>query len=83
MNKSIFLDTTPWNPVKINQRFVEIYRLHLHCRRTSQARNQREAGITASCSAVLLAACFMLVSCLAYSSTLRVEESPKRRLNFT
>jgi hypothetical protein len=41
-------------------------------------RNQHEAGDSQGCKAV---ACFMLVSCFAYSSTLKMERYvlPKRR----
>jgi hypothetical protein len=32
----------PYNPLKVNRYFGETFRLHLHNRRISQARNQRE-----------------------------------------
>jgi hypothetical protein len=59
MKSPIFWDITPCSPLKMNQRFGRTSRLHLQGRRTSQA-NQYEAGT-------------MLVSCLVYSSTLKME----------
>jgi hypothetical protein len=37
-------DITPCSSLKVNRRFGGTYRLHLQCRRISQARNQREVG---------------------------------------
>jgi hypothetical protein len=51
-------EITPCIPLKINRRFGETYCLHRH-----------EAGKQAA----LLAKCFMLISCLAYSSTMMME----------
>jgi hypothetical protein len=41
MKSSIFSDITPYNTIKVNQRFEETYRLHLQGRRVSQALSQR------------------------------------------
>jgi hypothetical protein len=57
-NSYIFWDITPCNPLKVNWRFGGTCRLHLHGRNISQPRNQL---------------CLLLVSCLAYSSTLTME----------
>jgi hypothetical protein len=61
-----FWDITPCNPVEVNRRFGEIHDLHLQGGNVSQRRNQHEAGSK-------LATCFVLVSCLSYSSTLKME----------
>jgi hypothetical protein len=63
---SIFWDITPCSPLKVNRRFGRTCRCHLQVGRMIQGRNKSEAGR-------LLAACFMLVSCLDYSSTLKIE----------
>jgi hypothetical protein len=52
--------------VKVNQCFKGTCCLYLQGWRVFQARNQHEAGL-------LLIACFILVSCLAYSSALKME----------
>jgi hypothetical protein len=54
--RSVFLNVRPCSPVKLNWRFGGTCRFHLQDRRESQTRNH--------------ASSFMLVSCLAYSSTL-------------
>jgi hypothetical protein len=64
LKNSVFWDITPCSPSKINWRFGEICRLHRQSRRISQAIKQRES---------LFATCFTLVSCLSYSSTLKME----------
>jgi hypothetical protein len=56
---------TPYNPRKDSRRFRETCHLHLQDRRINQARNQHETA--------LLAACFTLISCLAYPSLLKTE----------
>jgi hypothetical protein len=61
-----FWNTTPCKPVEVNRCFGETYDLHLQGGNVSQERNQHEEGSK-------LSTCFMLVSCLAYSSTLKVE----------
>jgi hypothetical protein len=40
MKSTIFWDITPCSPLKVKLRFGGTYRLHLHGRRISQARNQ-------------------------------------------
>jgi hypothetical protein len=57
IKSSVFCDITPYSPLKVNRSFWEKCRLHL----------QQVASRT------LLATCFTLVSCLAYSSTLKME----------
>jgi hypothetical protein len=47
---------TPCSPLEVNRRFGGTYRLHLHCRKLSQAER---------------ATCFTLLFFLAYSSTLK------------
>jgi hypothetical protein len=59
---SIFWDITPCSQLKVNRRFGGTYRLSLQSRRICQARNQES-----------LPHVFTLVSCLAYSSTLKME----------
>jgi hypothetical protein len=54
MNSFVFLDITPYSPLKFDRRFGGTCRLYLHSRRNK-------------------ATCFTLVSCLAYSSTLKME----------
>jgi hypothetical protein len=46
MNSSIFWDITRCSPFKVNRHFGGTCCLHLHGRRKSQARNQREASTT-------------------------------------
>jgi hypothetical protein len=48
MKSTIFWDITPYNPLKVNQRFGGTYRLYLQGRRRSRERSQR----------ILLATCF-------------------------
>jgi hypothetical protein len=54
----------PCSLLEVNQHFKGTCHLHLQVQRISQARNQPEAGSKH---------CFMLVSCLAYSSILKME----------
>jgi hypothetical protein len=61
---SIFWDVTPCSPLKVNWHFKRTCHVHLQGWRISQARNQHEEGSKHS---------FMLVSCLAYSLTLKME----------
>jgi hypothetical protein len=58
MKSSIFWDITPCSLLKVNRRFGETCCLHIQCRRISQS---------------LLATGFMLVSCFAYSSILKMK----------
>jgi hypothetical protein len=44
MISSVLWDATPCSLLKVNRRFRELNLLHLQGRRTSQARNQHEAG---------------------------------------
>jgi hypothetical protein len=55
---SVFYDMTPCSPLKVIRSFKEIYRLHFQGRRISQARKQHG----------------LLIPCLAYSSTQKMEE---------
>jgi hypothetical protein len=59
---SIFWDITPCSPLKVNWSFRGTYRFHLQDRRISRARYQWESRWQAK-----------LVSCSAYSSTLKME----------
>jgi hypothetical protein len=76
----IFWDITPCSPLKINGRFGRIYRL-LQGRRISQAGKQHKAD---SRQSTLPAACFMPVSFLVHSSTLKMEgtSSSETSVNF-
>jgi hypothetical protein len=65
MNSTIFWDITTCSPLKVNIRFGRSCRLHLQIRRISQVRNQK----TEFC----LLPAFTLVSCSAFSSTLKME----------
>jgi hypothetical protein len=65
MMSSIFWDITPCNPLKHNQCFGGMCRLHFKDQRIRQARNK--PGISACHIA------FTLVSYLAYSSALKME----------
>jgi hypothetical protein len=62
---TIFWNVMSCNPVEVHLCFGGTYRLLPQGRRVSEARNQHKAGV---CRRLLL------VSCLAYSSTLMVEE---------
>jgi hypothetical protein len=62
MKISIFWNITPCSPSKVNRRFGGTYRLHL-----SGPKNKPRNKPTWS----YLAACFTLVSCLVYPSTLK------------
>jgi hypothetical protein len=42
IKSTIFWDITPCSPLKVSKRFGGTYRPHLHGRRISQARHQRE-----------------------------------------
>jgi hypothetical protein len=69
MKSTVFWDIMPCSPLKVNQRFRGAYHLHLQGRRISRARNQWQA---------------LLVSCVAYSSTLKMEVIcfPKTSVDF-
>jgi hypothetical protein len=64
MTSSIFWDITPCSPKNVTGRYGGTCCIHLQGERISRARNQCKA---------LLATCFTLVSCMAYSSTLKLE----------
>jgi hypothetical protein len=64
MKSSIFWDITLCSPLKVNRRCGGTSRLHLQGPKINQARNQRETCLPPE---------FTLVSCLAYSSTLKME----------
>jgi hypothetical protein len=66
MKNTIFWDITPCSPLKVNQHFGGTYSLQLQGRRISLARNQRGSGWQAKPASTL-------VSCSAYSSTLKME----------
>jgi hypothetical protein len=70
MKSSIFCDIMLCSSLKVNRRFGATCCPHLEGRRISQARKQREAGSKQNCYP--LATWFVLVSCLAYSSTLKM-----------
>jgi hypothetical protein len=80
MKSCIFWDITPCSPFKVNRRFGGTYR-HRQGRRISHARNQRKSRWQAGlCSAGAKnkpnkkpGCTITLVSCLAYSSTLKME----------
>jgi hypothetical protein len=65
MKSSTFWDITPSGQFKVSRRFGETFCLNLQGRRVNQTRKQHEAAP--------LSACFMSVSCLAYSSILKME----------
>lgn len=64
VKNSVCCDITPYTPVEVYWRFGITYCLHLRNLRVSQASNQQT---------VRRAACFFLVTCLAYSFTLKME----------
>jgi hypothetical protein len=74
LKSSVFWDTTRYIPVKINRRFEETCRLYLQDWRLSQARYQDEE--------TFLAACFILVLFLAYSSALKMEATCSSETSF-
>jgi hypothetical protein len=65
----ILWDIPPCIPLKVNRRFKGTCRLHLQDWRIRQARNQNETAA----GTPLLTSCFMLVSCLSFSSILKME----------
>jgi hypothetical protein len=67
LKSSIFWDITPCSPLKINHCSGRTYHRHLQGRRISRAINQHENRCLCSPPA------FMLVSCSAYSLTLKME----------
>jgi hypothetical protein len=67
MKSSVFWDIMLCNPLKINLRFGGTYLLRIHARWISQERSQCKNLVTSTST------CFMLVSSLAYSSTLKLQ----------
>jgi hypothetical protein len=67
IKSSIFWDISSCSLLKVNRRFGGTCRLHLQGRRISQA---------------LLATCFILVYCLDYSSTLKMEAKCSSETSF-
>jgi hypothetical protein len=61
---SVFLDVIPRNPVKVNQHFGGTCHLHFQGQSVSQ---EKKKNISAAADLCLLA------SCLAYSSTVKLE----------
>jgi hypothetical protein len=59
----------PYSPVKVNQSFRRKCHLHLQCWRVSHTRKHHEVARKQSPNV----ASFMLISCLPYSSTLKME----------
>jgi hypothetical protein len=45
LKSTIFWDTTPCSPLKVNRRFGGTYRLYFQGRKISRARNQRESSL--------------------------------------
>jgi hypothetical protein len=76
MKSSVFCDIRPWIPVKVNWRIGGACCLHLHGRKITQSWNQHELSL-------LLSSCFTLISCLAYSSTLKKEAICFSEMTFT
>jgi hypothetical protein len=71
----IFPDIAACSPLKVNQSSGGTCRLHLQGRRICQARNQHETGHNKNLftSFVLRETFFILVSCLAFSSILKMK----------
>jgi hypothetical protein len=69
LKSSVFWDITLCNPLKVNRYFKRTYGLHLQGWRVSQERNYYETGSKQR----LLTSCFMIVSCVAYSSIMKTE----------
>jgi hypothetical protein len=67
----VFWNITPCRSLKVNRRFGGTCRLHVQGKTISKARNQHEALLT----------CFMLVSCLAYCSTLKMEATCSSKMS--
>jgi hypothetical protein len=68
MKRYTFWDTTPYSPLKFNRRFEGTSRPNL-----SDRKAKRETTMNQAIRKALLGACFMLVSCLTYSSTLKIK----------
>jgi hypothetical protein len=57
---SIYWDTTPYSPVKVNRRLGGTYRLRFQCRRVSHVSKQHEAGNKHCLFCLLPASCCFL-----------------------
>jgi hypothetical protein len=68
MNSTIYRDITPCSLLKVNRRFGGIYRLHLQGRRINWEKSSVKAGDKRH-----LPPNFTLVSCLSYSSKLKMQ----------
>jgi hypothetical protein len=66
LKSTICWDITLCSPLRVNGRFAGTYRLHLQGWKINRARNQSESNLC-------LPPTFMLVSCSAYSSALKME----------
>jgi hypothetical protein len=64
MKSTVFWDIMPCSPLKVKRRFGGTNCLHLQGQRIRRARNQSELSLPPA---------FTLVSCSAYSSTLKIE----------
>jgi hypothetical protein len=72
MKSYIFMDITPCSPSKVIRRFGEARCFHLWGWRIRQASSQHEAS-NMKIFACMFYTCFTVVSCLTYSSTLKIE----------
>jgi hypothetical protein len=78
---AFFWDITRCRPSKVNRHLAEICDLHLNRRIANQPRNQYKGGRSHTHTAWsrhnldFCAVCFMLVYCLAYTSTLKMEST--------
>jgi hypothetical protein len=79
MKSSVFWDIMPCTLLKVNWHFGGTCCLHLQGQRISQASNQQERGSKEQVA--LLAACFMLVTCLVYSLTLKMEATCSSKMS--
>jgi hypothetical protein len=90
IKSSVFWDITPCTPLKVSRRFGGKYRLHLQDWRISHHEADSKFSSFAYSSILKMEAtgssemsCFMLVFCLACSSTLKLETcSSKTSLDF-
>jgi hypothetical protein len=68
MKSYILWDITPYSPLKVNGSLGETCRFHLQGQIIIEAKNRCVAGS-------ILKLCFVLVSCLIFTSNLKVEEA--------
>jgi hypothetical protein len=81
MKSSAFWNITPPSPLKVNRLFRGTCRLHLQCRKISQARNKREAG-DKHVPHLPPPSCWFLPSFILRLWRWRRHVPPKRRLTF-